>query len=369
MDKLLSLRFNGDDFLNFVSFVKVMMSRSRENSKLVLMHVEDKSLVCRAISDTSCYIEYKVELYNAEDDDIYTEPFAVSISDLAALIKCPNSEESFAIRHRFGQFEFNVIGDGWLPFSILEVDESKFKIDGFESSLGKVNSLTLKNVISYMSNYASEKGYLTDKYLKFQNDRVVATSRLSSVVTVGEFTEMVLHRDSAALLKLLLRDSFDLSVNKLEGAVERLAFIGPKFKLIIVAADVKQVNVKYNEDITDYLTVSCEELYKMASFAEEYSKSKKQIEISVENGRLRVSVANNISRHSSKINSTMTGHVNDTTVKATIASSNIMKAIKLFQDKHITEVNIYITDQMLSSQNSILLFDGNTQAKVSQYNQ
>ena len=38
--------------------------------RAVLLHVENDSLVCRAVDDTSDYIEYSVELYKTEENDV-----------------------------------------------------------------------------------------------------------------------------------------------------------------------------------------------------------------------------------------------------------------------------------------------------------
>ena len=59
---------------------------------------------------------------------------------------------------------------------------------------------------------------------------MTVTSRLSSVVIKDDFVNMVLHRDDAGLLKLLLKDNFDLCVKRIVSDVERLLFIGNKFK-------------------------------------------------------------------------------------------------------------------------------------------
>ena len=68
-----------------------------------------------------------------------------------------------------------------------------------------------------------------------------------------------------------------------------------------------------------------------------------------------------------KLNSNL-GDVKDTSKEADVPSHNLLKALKLFQDKHSREINIYISDKMLNEQNNIILFDNNTQAIINIYN-
>ena len=118
MNETPNLYFSGEDFTTFLMFAK-SMSNSK-GSKTALLHVEDGKLVCKSTdSNRSNYIEYIVDLYN--DDNIIDEPIAISINDLTALIKCANSNR-FAIRKNMNQYEFNIIGGGWLPFKVVEVN-------------------------------------------------------------------------------------------------------------------------------------------------------------------------------------------------------------------------------------------------------
>ena len=64
-----SIQFNGSDFTSFINFVKSMNSKDKSKySRLVLLHVENDKLVCRAIDDNSNYIEYYVELFHTENE-------------------------------------------------------------------------------------------------------------------------------------------------------------------------------------------------------------------------------------------------------------------------------------------------------------
>lgn len=366
MDKL-SLCFNGDDFTNFVSFVKSMSTRDKAKGiRAVVLHVENNSLVCRAVDDTSDYIEYNVELYKT--DNQIEEPFAVSVTDLAALVKC-SSGDKFSIRKSYNQFEFNVIGNGWLPFKVVEADLSKYIVNGVESNIGAIESAKLRNAISSVLGYTQEYTYARDKYIQFTKSQMLVTSRLSSVVIKDSFVEMTLHRDCAAMLKTLLKDDFELKINKVESAVEMLSFIGPKFKFTVIASGIESPDVKYIDDINDYLSVDCNELYKLAIFSEEYPASKHIIGIKIKDKQCQVNVKNVLAaKHVSTIKSEGHGNVVDTFTEAEIPAHNLLKALKLFQDKRSRDVNIYITDEMLKSQNSVILFDDNTQAIINIYN-
>jgi hypothetical protein len=367
MDKITFLKFNGNDFTNFISFVKSMNSRDKSKySRVAFLNVENDQLVCRAIDDVSNTVEYYVELYK-EDSNI-DEPIAASISDLSALIKSADSDK-FTIRKSYGQYEFKVVGGGWMPFKTSDADLSKFNLSGNITHLGDINSTKLKNAISSVLGYTQEYTYARDKYIQFSKDQMVVTSRLSSVITNDEFIEMTLHRDDATMLRSLLKDSFNLSVDRISGTVSRMLFSGPKFKLSTIEAGIELGNIKYNKDIKDYVTVNCDELYKLTTFAEEYSASKHIVGMSIKNKELNVSVKNVLAaKHISTVKSTFNGDVVDTSKEAEVSSHNLLKALKLFQDKHSREVNIYITDKLVTEQNSIILFDGSTQAIINIYN-
>ena len=367
MDKVQYLCFNGNEFTNFISFVKSMNSRDKsKGTRSVLLYADSDRLICKAIDDVSNYIEYSVELYKS--DDMITEPLAIPINDLAALIKCSYSDR-LTIRKCFNQYEFNVIGNGWLPFKTVEVDLSKFNITGNETEIGTINSVKLRNAISSVLGYTQDYTYARDKYIKFSKDQMIVTSRLSSVVTKDEFVEMTLHRDDASMIRSLLKDNFDLSVYKVESAVERLMFIGPKFKLVLVAVEIDFGNIKYIDDIKDYITIDCDELYKLVAFSEEYSASKHIIGISIKDGKVQINIKNVLAaKHTSVINSKAIGNVVDISQEAEVPAHNLLKALKLFQDKHSREVNIYITDELIKNQNSMILFDDNTQAIINIYN-
>lgn len=366
MEKL-SLCFNGNDFANFVSFVKSMNSRDKSRAqRAVLLHVEDNYLVCRAIDDASNFLEYKVDLCNDCENSI-TEQFAVSITDLAALIKCSESN-SFSIRKSFNQFEFNVIGNGWLPFNTVDVDYDRYNISGIETEIGKINSAKLRTAISSVLGYTQEYTYARDKYIQFSKTQMVVTSRLSSVITHDDFVDMTLHRDDAALLKSLLKDDGDISVVKIEGDVERLAFVNNKFKFIVIAAGIDQPSANYIENINNYMSIDCNELYKLAAFSEEYPASKHIVGIKIKDGKFCVNVKNILAaKHTSIINATCHGDVSDTK-EAEVPAHSLLKSLKLFQDKRSRDINIYLTDEMLEKQNSIVLFDENTQAIINIYN-
>lgn len=368
MDKATYLQFNGNDFTNFITFVNTMNSRDKSKySRVALLNVEDGKLVCRAIDDVRNLIEYCVELY--ESDNEINEPIAASISDLSALIKSANDSEKFIIRKCFSQYEFNVIGDGWMPFKTMDADVSKFTVGGVETEIGKINSIKLRNAISSVLGYTQDYTYARDKYIQFNDSYMTVTSRLSSVITADNFVEMTLHRDDAAMLKSLLKDSFDLSVIKSESDIEKTVFIGPKFKLAITASGIEPPNVKYIDDINNYIKIDCDELYKLTTLSEKYSASKHIIGMSIKNGKLNISIKNVLAaKHSSIVNSKAVGDVKDTTKEAEVSSPNLLKTLKLFQDKHVRDVNIYITDETVEKQNCILIFDDNTQANINIYN-
>lgn len=366
MSEVLNLYFNGDDFTNFISFVKTMNAKDKSKyAKVIMLHVENKHLVCRAIDDTSNYFEYHVELYN--DNNIIEEPIIVSISDVAALIKCANSNK-FAIRKNFNQYEFNILGGGWLPFKTLEIETDKFAVKGDITDIGTINSVKLRNAISSVLGYTQEYTYTRDKFIQFTKDQMVVTSRRSVVITSDQFIDMTLHRDVAALLKTLLKENFDLNVSKVSSEKEMLMFTGPKFKYVIVASEIDSVDANYSNDIENYIKINCDELYKLCLFSEEYSASKHILGITVKNGELNVSVKNVLAaKHVSTIKSKAVGDVKDVLTEAEIPTHILLKALKLFQDKRSREVNIYITDEMLKDSNTIILFDDNTQAVIDIY--
>lgn len=369
MDKqeIYSLCFNGNDFTNFITFVKSMNSRDKSKAcKTALLHVENEQLVCRSVDNSNNIIEYYVELY--ESDNPITEYFAVSVNDLAALIKCSQSDK-FKIRKVFNLFEFMVVGNGWMPLKNSEFDLDKFTISGDEVEIGKIDAIKLRNAISSVLGYTQDYTYLRDKYIQFKHDKMTVTSRQSSVITTGEFPEMTLLREDAAMLRSLLKDSFEISVIKITSAVERLMFVSKRFKFSTIATDVESFNVDYIKDIKDFITVNCDELYKLAIFSSEYQDSKQIIGISVKKGEFRVSVKNvRSANHVSKISSSIVGNVEDTKDEYRIPTSGLLKALKLFQDKHCRDVNIYITDKMVEDQRSIIIFDDETQAKINIFN-
>ena len=175
---------------------------------------------------------------------------------------------------------------------------------------------------------------------------------------------MTLHRDDAAMLRSLLKDNFDLTVNKITSSVDRLMFVGPKFKLSTIAVGIDPANVNYIDDIKDYVTVDCDELYKIVTVAEEYSASKRIVGLSIKNGKLQTNVKNNLAaRHISTMESNAIGNVEDTTKEAEVQAHTLLKTLKLFQDKHTKNINIYITDDLTNS-NYIVIFDSNTQSII-----
>ena len=364
-----SIAFNGTDFTNFISFVKAMSTKCKQKgSTNVQLHIEDGRLVCRAVSDDlSNGIEYYVDLYDNGDEPIL-EPLVISITDLAALIKCAYSDK-FIIRKYHNQYEFNIIGNGWLSLKVVENNGNKFMIDGDYNDIGIINSVKLRNAISSVLGYTQDFTYPRDRYLQFTDTSMTVTSRLSSVVIKDDFVNMVLHRDDAWLLKLLLKDNFDLCVKRIVSDVERLLFIGNKFKFIIAASDIQRNDVSYLDDINDYIKVNCDELYKLVSLSEEYPASKHVVGITVKHGELSIGIKNVLSsRHRSTVSSTMIGNIPDMKLEAEVSTPNLLKALKLFQDKHSRDININLSDEMLTSQNCIIFFDSNTQAIVNIYN-
>ena len=364
-----SIAFNGTDFTNFISFVKAMSTKCKQKgSTNVQLHIEDGRLVCRAVSDDlSNGIEYYVDLYDNGDEPIL-EPLVISITDLAALIKCAYSDK-FIIRKYHNQYEFNIIGNGWLSLKVVENNGNKFTIDGDYNDIGIINSVKLRNAISSVLGYTQDFTYPRDRYLQFTDTSMTVTSRLSSVVIKDDFVNMVLHRDDAWLLKLLLKDNFDLCVKRIVSDVERLLFIGKKIKFIIAASDIQRNDVSYLDDINDYIKVNCDELYKLVSLSEEYPASKQVVGITIKHGELSIGIKNVLSsRHRSTISSTMIGNIPDMKLEAEVSTPNLLKALKLFQDKHSRDININLSDEMLTSQNCIIFFDSNTQAIVNIYN-
>ena len=363
MDKITYLQFNGREFTDFITFVKSMNSRDKSKYlRVIVLNVENGKLVCRANDDSNNMIEYIVELY--ESDNMIMESIAASVTDLSALVKSAYNDK-FTIRKCHGQFEFNVIGDGWMPFKTVDADITKYIISGDESEIGKMNSSKLRNAISSVLGYTQEYTYARDKYIQFSKTQMVVTSRLSSVVMKDEFVDVTLHRDDALMLKSLLKDNFELAISRLSGAVSRILFCGKKFKFSTIESGIENSNIKYIENINDYITVNCDELYKLVLFSEEYSASKHIVGMSIKDGRLNISIKNVLAaKHNSTVQSIVVGDVKDTSNEAEVPSHNLLKAIKLFQDKHSREINIYISDEMLSEQNNIILFDTNTQAII-----
>ena len=360
-----SIAFNGTDFTNFISFVKAMSTKCKQKgSTNVQLHIEDNRPVS---DDLSNAIEYYVDLYDNGNEPIL-EPLVISITDLAALIKCAYSDK-FIIRKYHNQYEFNIIGDGWLSLKVVENNCNKFTIDGDYNDIGIVNSVKLRNAISSVLGYTQDFTYPRDRYLQFTDTSMTVTSRLSSVVIKDDFVNMVLHRDDAGLLKLLLKDNFDLCVKRIVSDVERLLFIGNKFKFIIAASDIQRNDASYLDDINDYIKVNCDELYKLVSLSEEYPASKHVIGITVKHGELSIGIKNILSsRHRSTVSSTMIGNIPDMKLEAEVSTHNLLKALKLFQDKHSRDININLSDEMLTGQNCIIFFDSNTQAIVNIYN-
>lgn len=365
--EIYSLCFNGNDFTNFITFVKSMHSRDKsKGGKSALLHVENEKLVCRSVDDSNNIIEYYIELF--ESDNPITEYFAVSVNDLSALIKCSQSDK-FKIRKVFNQFEFMVVGNGWMPLKNSEYDLSKYTVNGDETEIGKIDSIKLRNAITSVLGYTQDYTYSRDKYIQFKPDKMIVTSRQSSVVTTGEFPEMTLLRDDANMLRNLLKDHAEITVARVSSAIERLVFISQKFKLSTIATEIESFDVDYVKDISNFITVNCDELYRLAIFSSEYQDSKQIIGISIKNHEFRVSIKNvRSANHISKISSSINGNVDDTNEEAGIPTHGLLKALRLFQDKHCRDVNIYITDKMIKDQHSFIIFDNETQAKINIFN-
>lgn len=359
------LNFSASEFANVISFIKSMGSKRLP----LLMHVEDGELVCRASDDSSNYfIEYHVSLNG--DNNTITEQIAVPINDLISLTKYPCDNDVISIRKNFNQYEMNVIGGGWLPFKNVEFDDSKFKLNGTETDIGTINSTKLKNAITYALGYTQEYTYARDMYITFTKSKMSATYRNSSFTTVGEFVDMVLHREVAVMLKALLRTNFDLRVVSIkDNLVERTAFIGNKFRFTVTTSDVTDISNPYINDVSNYITIDCDTLYKLAVFSEEYSASKHILGIAVKDGKLNVSLKNVLAaKHLSVVDATVVGNVDNMTAEAEVPSHGLLKALKLFQEKHSENINIYITDKMVLEQNSFIIFDNDTQATINIYN-
>jgi hypothetical protein len=360
------LSFNAVDFANVIAFVKSMGSKRT----ILLMQNEGNDLVCRACDDSNNYfIEYHVELCDGPNN--INEQIAIPVNDLIALTKYPCQNDKISIRKCFNQFEMNVIGDGWLPFRTVEFNSDKFKFSSDEIEIGKINSLKLKNVITYALSYTQEYTYVRDMYITFTKSKMTATYRQSSFTTIGDFVDMTLHRDVAIMLKTLLKSNFDLEIKSIkDNLVERTVFIGPKFKLISTTSELdNKVNNEYIENIANYITVNCDMLYKLAVFSEEYSASKHILGVLFKNNKLNVSLKNILAaKHMSTIDVSVVGDVKDMTKEAEIPSHGLLKALKLFQEKHVENVNIYITDDMVDNQHSFIIFDEDTQATINIYN-
>lgn len=363
-----TLCFNGQDFSNFISFVKSMNVKEKSKyAKIALLHVENGRLVCRAIDDPTTAIEYCIDLFYSEK--IITEPIAVSITDFATLVKCPSANDKFTIRKQLGQYEFNIVGDGWLPFKTVDVEVDKFIINDNCTEIGTVNSVKFRNAISCVIGYTQDGTYARDKYLRFTDDKMVVTSRRSSITITDRFANVTIHRDEAIMLKGLIKDNFNLSISSIDvGGVEHTVFSGPKFKMSVVSADVPNDQVDYVEDINDYVTVDCDELFKLVTCAEEYAMASHVVGLLIKDGVLKVHIKNHLAANNvSTVRSNSVGQVKNTTNEADVNASHLLKTLKLFQDKKSKDINVYITDELLSKRNSIVIFDGNAQAIVNIY--
>ena len=359
------LSFSGDEFRGFVSFAKMMSSKSKSNSsKTTSLHVENNSLVCRYMNDSFSMVEFSVPLEHT--DNVINDAISVSIQDLFTLIKSSAALDKFVIRKSFNQFEFNIVGGGWIPFRTSTCDLTKYNISDDRNNIGNINSSKLKSAINSVANYTQEYTYARDKYIRFNKNQMTATSRLSGVVISDEFVDMVLHRDDAILLKTLLKGDYTLDVFKVnDNNAKKIMFVGPKFKFVTIDSCVDHGEITYNKNISNYITVDCNELYKLVSFSEEYSASKHVVGMSIKNSALNVSVKNVLaSNHNSVINSTIIGDVKDTSKEYEIPSKNLLKALKLFQDKRVSSVNIYLSDESIDSHNSIIVFNNATQAII-----
>lgn len=363
-----TLSFNASEFSTAISFAKLMTSKgSSKNQRSIILHVEDNKLVCRSHDDTgSCSIEYYVSL--CEDENNISNYIAASINDLSALTKYSN-DDKLTIKKCLNQYEISVIGGGWLPFNVSDFSYSKTNDECDKVSIGEINSVYLKNVISCMLNYTQEYTYSRDKYIKFTDSECMATSRKSGVIISGKFINITLHRDVAALLKFLLKENENIKVVKYtpDDGIERTEFIGEKFKFTTISSDVQDVkiNVKNSDE---YVVVNCSELLKLATFSEEYSASKHLLGFSIKNKKLNVSVKNNITaRHTSVLNSTVVGNT-DSCKEIEVPSHGLIKALKVFQDKHVENINIYINEGSLCKNDEMVIFEGNTKTIINIYN-
>ena len=359
------LSFNAVDFANVISFVKSMGSKRT----ILLMQIEDGDLVCRACDDTNNYfIEYHVDLCDEQND--ITEQIAIPVTDLIALTKYPCQNDKIVIRKQFNSFEMNVIGDGWLPFRTVEFNSNKFQFNQDETEIGEINSIKLKNVITYALSYTQEYTYPRDMYITFTKSKMTATFRQSSFTTIGNFVDMTLHRDVAIMLKTLLKSNFDLKIKSIkDNLVERTVFEGPKFKLIVTTSSIdNNINNEYIDNITDYITIDCDTLYKLAVFSEEYSASKHIIGLRIKDGKLNVSLKNILAaKHTSTIDAITVGNIKNMDKEVEVPSHGLLKALKLFQEKHSENINIYITDNIVNNQHSFIIFDDDTQATINIY--
>ena len=359
------LSFNAADFANVITFVKSMGSKRT----VLLLQKDENDLVCKACDDSNNYfIEYHVDLCGDQND--ITEQIAIPLVDLISLTKYPCQSDKIEIRKQFNQYEMNVIGGGWLPFRTVEFSDNKFNFNSEETDIGEINSLKLKNVITYALSYTQEYTYVRDMYITFTKSKMIATYRQSSFTTVGNFVDMVLHRDVAIMLKTLLKSNFDLKIKSIkDDLIERTVFIGPKFKLTVTTSAIdNNVNNEYIDEIPNYITISCDMLYKLAVFSEEYSASKHILGLMIKDGKLNVSLKNILAaKHQSVIDAITVGNVDDMTKEVEVPSHGLLKALKLFQEKHSDNVNIYITDSNVEKQHSFIIFDADTQATINIY--
>lgn len=359
MEPIKYIFFNGREFAEFVTLVKLMCSKDKgKQSKSVVLSVEDDKLVCRASDDAFNLLEYNITLY--KNDNQINDPISLSINDLYVFVK-NNSDEKFAIRNAHGQCEVRIIGGGWMPVSTFKFNMSKYNVDGEKQEIGKVNSIKFRNAISTVLGYTQDYTYARDKFIQFSKNSMVVTSRLSSVVMSDEFIDVTLHRDDAAVLKSLLKDNFDLSVDRITSdSIKRVQFSGPNFKFTTVENSIDASDIKYNDSINNYISVDCGELFKLVTFSEEYSASKQIVGLSIKNKELNVSIKNKFTvPHSSIIKSTIVGDIPNAVEEIKVPSHNLYKALKLFQDKHSRNANIYIPDKSV-----IIIFDDNMQSTI-----
>lgn len=363
IDNVTYLQFNGKEFTEFVNNAKILLSKGKNKNNIVTLSVENDSLICRVMDEVSSILEYNIELYPVEGDMIY-ETINASLTDLAALIK--NTEGSkFTIRKYHGQYEFNIIGSGWMPFKTTSQNIKNFCIEDNGEFIGCIDAIQLKTAISCILNYTQEYTYARDRYIQFTKTQMTATSRLSSVVIRGEFADMVLHRDNAVVIRSVFKDTGDVKISRVKGQVDRLLFSTPKYKFSMIESEVNNNLVTYFEKIIDYVAVNCNELYKLVMFSEEYSASKHVVGLTIKDGALNVSVKNVLTaKHTSKLLSEVVGSIQDMNTEAEVSSHNLVKALKLFQDKHVNRVNIYLSDKLLNEQDIIVLFDDNMQAVI-----